>query len=232
MSRIRSFIYNWLCSLRGRDATRLQQRIYDEIAQGGNSAVQVRGDRSWTAASPPPYLARQVRDDVERLRPHLPENPRLLDLGCGPGLYLQHLHTWARATGMDLSGSVLQRYTRPALPAVPLVQASMFALPFAERSFDAVLALNVLMHCRRRDLSGCLTALAGLLRPGGVVCIDFPRFRWTDLFWSDFSYARHRPKRVGRILAELGFETLEQYSAERNNYPAEFILARRRGVAP
>lgn len=72
-----------------------------------------------------------------------PRDERVLDMGCGNGMYLTELRRRGLdATGCDLSPGMLAA----AEPHRPLVNADVTALPFAAASFDVVLAPHMLYH--------------------------------------------------------------------------------------
>jgi SAM-dependent methyltransferase len=90
-----------------------------------------------------------------------------LDLGCGTGVAIPGLveRGW-RVVGVDLSGDqlrVARRRARP--PGAVLVAADAGALPFADRSFDAV--VSVLTHTDLDDPGAAFAEAARVLRSGG-----------------------------------------------------------------
>lgn len=93
------------------------------------------------------------------------EGLRVLDLGCGKGRFASRLaDAGARVIGLDISSAMLAE-------AVDLarVRASARRLPFADASFDAVVAVEVFEHLP--DIAGTLDELARVLRPGGRLAI-------------------------------------------------------------
>jgi cyclopropane fatty-acyl-phospholipid synthase-like methyltransferase len=65
---------------------------------------------------------------------------RVLDAGCGNGLYLPALRQRrVRAVGCDLSPGMLAAVTHPEL-----ITADVIALPIRDHAFDAVLAAQML----------------------------------------------------------------------------------------
>jgi ubiquinone/menaquinone biosynthesis C-methylase UbiE len=95
---------------------------------------------------------------------------RVLDLGCGNGLYLAELERRAhdgRIVGIDLSVGMLDAARSRSTAALSVGDAQ--ALPFARDSFDCLLAMHMLYHVPDRDLA--LTEMARVVHPGGTVLL-------------------------------------------------------------
>lgn len=104
---------------------------------------------------------------VARLFPR--DGERVLDVGCGTGAALAQIGKAARAqlVGVDPSTTMLVAARARLGTGAVLVDASLGALPFADGSFDAALALNVLYFC---DQEGAMLAdLHRVLKPGGRI---------------------------------------------------------------
>ncbi|WDZ83485.1 SAM-dependent methyltransferase [Micromonospora cathayae] len=135
---------------------------------------------------------------------------RLLDAGCGPGQTAVYL---AQTYGVRVTGVTLSRVEMAAAAAraaangladqVRFQLADYMALPFADGSFDAVLALESLQNAP--DAAGALRELFRVLRPGG------------RLSFSDFSLrANDEPERIRKFMTTLKLTelpTLEQWLA-------------------
>ena len=93
---------------------------------------------------------------------------RVLDVGCGGGVTAAHLaERWGlRVTGVDASPGQVARATRER-PGLHVVTARAEALPFADASYDAVLAECVLSTLA--DARAALAEMARVLRPDGAL---------------------------------------------------------------
>jgi SAM-dependent methyltransferase len=93
----------------------------------------------------------------------------VLDIGCGSGLALSLAdQRGARTSGIDISAPLLA-VARARVPAAELREGGLDVLPFADASFDAVLAINALQFAA--DPAGALREVHRVLRPGGRLAI-------------------------------------------------------------
>lgn len=106
---------------------------------------------------------------------HLPANrpADVLDIGCGPGAWLDYLsrHTRWRLAGSDISEWAITDRAAD-LPGVALSLASATEQPYPNSSLDAVTACDVLEHVPDRDAAAA--AIAAMLRPGGYFLLVVP----------------------------------------------------------
>lgn len=113
----------------------------------------------------PDGVAQAVRDTI--LRSGLPPRFRLLDLGAGTGrIGWPFVRAGDDYTGADLSSGMLRVFAQRH-PDARLVQADGTMLPFPDRSFDAVLLVQVLN--RVEGWRQLLADTIRVLRPGGIV---------------------------------------------------------------
>ena len=177
-------------------------------------------DRRWTAAAGVETNRVQIaiaREMVAAAPPGL-----FLELGVGTGRFAASLASRGRpCVGLDISRQMLGRTAERAAryeqqAHLRLVQASGLALPFANASLGAGLSLNVLSHIP--DAEATLAELARVIRPGGLLAVNFPNA------WSPYlPYALgvrltgrsllrgvptrwYNPPEVRRMLEDAGFE--------------------------
>jgi malonyl-CoA O-methyltransferase len=107
------------------------------------------------------YEGRVERFLADAVRP----GARVLDMGCGPGLFTRQLPPSVDVVGLDLSPRMLD-VARRGRPTGTYREHSFHApLPPELGRFDVALAVGCLDFCE--DLSGALRHLAGGLVPGG-----------------------------------------------------------------
>jgi SAM-dependent methyltransferase len=137
--------------------------------------------------------------------------PRIaLEAGCGTGQLahlLQRERRWP-IVPMDISATGLC-YARK-MGVERLVQGDITAMPFAERAFDLVLSLDVLVHLPRGVEHRAAGEFARVLRPGGllavrVAALDMLRSRHSQFVHEQQRFTR---RRLIRIVTAAGLRVL------------------------
>lgn len=137
---------------------------------------------------------------------HLKPGGALLDIGCGAGNFT--LRVLQETPGLnchlvDLSRPMLERAEQRVLlggaASVCTHQSDLRALPFAENSFDVILAAAVLHHLRDEiDWKAAFEKFHRWLKPGGRIYVS-------DLCYFDVPDAQELMwKRYGDYLESLG----------------------------
>lgn len=129
---------------------------------------------------------RTAENSAGYLLDSLEPGQRLLDVGCGPGtitIDLAALVAPGEVVGIDAEAEVIAqaqvrcRTTDGARPT--FATGDVYALDFADASFDVVHAHQVLQHLT--DPVAALSEMARVLRPGGMVAVrdsDYAAFAW------------------------------------------------------
>ncbi len=131
---------------------------------------------------------------------------RILDAGCGTGGFLARLGESRPAlfcAGMDRDFFAC---TRARGKGATAAQGSIAALPFADGAFDAVFSADVLCH-GGVDQHKALLEMRRCLKPGGVLVLNLPAYRW--LFSAHDravgNVRRYASAEVAALMAEAGF---------------------------
>ncbi len=144
----------------------------------------------------------QRRDYVRRRELALAElaaapGERILDAGCGSGIYVEDLLGQVGAdgavTGVDASPAMLAIAAQRLRghDNVELHEATLTPLPVADGEFDAALSVQVLEYVP--EIAAALAEIHRALRPGGRVVI------W-DVDWATVSWHARDPARMRRVL--------------------------------
>ena len=134
----------------------------------------------------------------------------VLDAGCGTGGFLAALRAQRpdlHAVGLEFQPMAAARAARKA--ATPVACASINAIPFADRSFDAAISADVLCH-EAVDPIAALAELRRVLRPGGLLVINLPAYAWLMSAHDRrvHNARRHTAREVRAMLATAGFGTI------------------------
>ena len=167
----------------------------------------------------------------------LPENPRMLDAGCGTGYAMGwfRAHYGAVITGIDYYPQGLslcrQRGERD------LVQADAARLPFMKDTFDMVTSFDVVSHLAA-DSSRALALCEFLrvLKPGGRLLMRVPAYEWLKSSHDDdvMTYRRYGARELRAALICAGFQPLRLTFANTILFPAAVCwrILKKAGLAP
>lgn len=143
---------------------------------------------------------------VAQITQSFPRGGKVLEIGCGNGNVLRHLHQTCAGqmvVGMDAFEEGLRLARRRNCPR--LVRADATQHPFRSQ-FDLVGIFDVLEHVS--DDEGLLQQIRGILRPGGVLVITVPARK---SLWSYFDEAsghcrRYEFNELRRKLDQAGYQ--------------------------
>lgn len=130
------------------------------------------------------YVAKNMRLDLRLIAEMVPRESRVLDIGCGDGMLIEHLY---RTLGCDARGIELDmaEVTRAVIHGLPVVHgdADTDLSQYPDGAFDFVVLSRTLQAVERpREV------LRQMLRIGRHAIVSFPNFghwqvRW-QLLWT------------------------------------------------
>jgi ubiquinone/menaquinone biosynthesis C-methylase UbiE len=183
-------------------------------------------DQNWTYS--PEFLEWMTECIVDRLR--LRSGDRVLDLGCGTGLYARRL---VERTGcvvcVDPSAGMLEQV--PDDPRLEAVQASAEELASGRavlpvEQFEAILVKEAIHHLA--DPAAVIEGLVGLLAPGGrflivmlPTSIDYPLFPAAH---DRFRELQPDPEVIAPLMGDAGLEVSLSYEDFPLRFPTERYL--------
>ena len=172
--------------------------MYDEIID----ALRKAYDQSAAKRDQIEREGWRVRERHAFLDTLLQEEKRsLLEIGAGPGKDSEFFHeNGLRVVATGSPPQMVQLCRDKGLEAHVM---DFKSLDFGARQFDAIYALNCLLHVPKRDLHEVLAQIGGLLKPDGLFFMAVYGGQESEKVWED---DHHQPKRF------FSFYTDEQLS--------------------
>jgi len=132
---------------------------------------------------------------------------RMLENGCGVGMYLQHLTPHSHSIiGLEYD---LDRAREAHTHSPYIINGASESLPFITDSFDVILSHEVLEHVR--DDLRSIEEMVRVLKPGGVIVLFVPHlgypFETHGIYWrgryhfGNFPLVHYLPRRWRKRLA-------------------------------
>jgi ubiquinone/menaquinone biosynthesis C-methylase UbiE len=151
---------------------------------------------------------------------------RVLEVGCGEGLFLRALAESVpdlKITGVDSRSDILNaaRIRTSGQPSIELKEADARKLPFADNYFSAVFSLNMLYNLvSRQDVEQVLSEMGRVCERAGTIIFDV-RNRRNILLYYGYKWVKYydptcpwpletyRIEEIEEILKRLNFRILK-----------------------
>ena len=181
------------------------------------------------------YRRFMIRGQVRRIRRLAARisgnHRRLLDIGCGDGLFLAACRNggWVRL-GLDPSLDALASARARAVDG--LAQGHADSLPFASDSLDVITMFHVLEHLP--DPHQCLREVRRALGPAGLLVVQVPNAGSLQRYifgrsWAGFDVPRHlvnyRVRNLRAVLSLNGFNPVEVTHLSLRDNPAIPVMS-------
>ena len=159
-----------------------------------------------------------------------PETKRLLDFGCGTGLFTLKVYPYChRIAGVDISLSLLavaRRLSEKEGLKIPWVRTDGFQLPFKNGEFNRLVARETLCHVADADLPRVIKEIARVLARGA-------KFYLLEQV-SESPKWQHHPKaplvikrplmRIRKYFEDAGYEEQEATVIRRPRFPGIYFI--------
>jgi len=163
-----------------------------------------KNDQAYAAAT----LKIQLPDLWERALSHMPQDPHILDLGCGSGRDIHYFSSrFNHVYGLDRSFNLAQFAYQYALQ--PVVQADLRQLPFQDRSFDVIWSIAALLHLQRSQMRAALQESKRVLRMNGFLFISLKEGNGEEIAQDGRFFAYYSETELRRLLSNLGFKLVD-----------------------
>ena len=139
------------------------------------------------------YRARRdILSDLIGRAIRLPEDARILEIGCGTGHNLDMLRRFGRVDAIEVDAAaraIASKRLGHAVMSAPLPELT----GVEDRAYDLIAILDVLEHIDPDREA--LVSMARKLRPGGRILITVPAHPW---MWSAHDVVNHHKRRYTR----------------------------------
>jgi dolichol-phosphate mannosyltransferase len=187
-------------------------------------------------------IKRRLNREIRRV---FPRGARLLHAGCGSGQVDVDIQHEMRLTAVDISTSALQLYQDTVPHAEAVKHASIFALPFADGSFEGLYNLGVMEHFSEAEIQCILAEFRRVLAADAKLLLFWPHSRASSAMVLDAAHwvlndVLHRnielhPPEITRVrskaqieclLCSAGFALQDYYFGARDFFVQAVIVAR------
>lgn len=146
-----------------------------------------------------------VRDALDRFAPGA-RPLQVLDLACATGGSMRFLSDYGTIRGIDISEETIRLCAGRGIDTI--VRGNALSLPFADGSYDAVLALDAFEHFE--DDVEAMQEVFRVMRPGGLLIATVPAFMslWSPHDVAYHHFRRYRKPQLRGRLEQAGFTTL------------------------
>ncbi|MBU6142090.1 methyltransferase domain-containing protein [Patescibacteria group bacterium] len=158
---------------------------------------------------------------VDNLKKYLNKNPndiKILDFGCGSGLFVEELAGIGYDPyGIDISSEAIAFGRSRGIKNIKTI--SSHKVEFDNNTFDAILALDVLEHLENEDWA--IKEIERVLKPGGFFIIMVPAFMF---LWGVQDEVSHHYRRYTRHQLLSKIEQVSSIQSVRSTYFNTFLF--------
>lgn len=146
----------------------------------------------------------------------------ILDAGCGTGLAEDVLSGLGEVVGIDIAPEALS--DRPSACPECLCLASINPAPFPDRTFDLIVALDIIEHIE--DDSAVLREMHRICKPSGRLLLTVPAYDWLRSAHDEAlgHYRRYTARRTTQLLRDSGFRVEKISYAVTAPFPAVLLF--------
>lgn len=178
-----------------------------------------------------PEFSRKIKEEI---LPYFRGCGRVLDIGCGQGLFLEMLReVGIEGEGIDLDPAVVEKARAKGLRVQ--VASALDYLKQHRGIYDGIMLGHIIEHFSGLDAVKLLYYCARSLRDGGIIAIQTPNFLKPEVylhnFWLDITHVRpYPPVLLEAILGALQFDVLHSGVLAGSDGWDTLVVGRKRGA--
>lgn len=146
-------------------------------------------------------LGKSKQDLLHTIQANLKENATILDIGCGPGMYLSLLNnTHYQLHATDINQSMIDE-AKKQVPNATYYTGNFIDVNITQK-FDMIYCIGVLIYIGRNDLEAFIKKTHDLLNPGGTFYLNYPHaLSLSDVYYKDLTYIQYSPKLIEKLVS-------------------------------
>lgn len=125
---------------------------------------------------------------------------RILDIGCGPGMYLQLFKESSfELYATDINRSMLEE-AQKLVPRANFIPGDFMELPL-NLKFNFIYCIGVLIYIPKQSIEDFFQKVADKLEPNGILYLNYPHaISWLDTVYNDLTYIQYSPKAIEKFI--------------------------------
>ncbi|MBA2611561.1 MAG: methyltransferase domain-containing protein [Bacteroidetes bacterium] len=141
-----------------------------------------------------------------------PSEGKILDIGCGPGMYLQLFkESSLDLYATDINHSMLEE-AQKIVPRANFIAGDFMDLPLNIK-FNFIYCIGVLIYIPKQSIEEFFKKIHGKLEANGILYLNYPHaISWLDTVYNDLTYIQYSPKAIEKII-EPYFEIVKHEQA-------------------
>lgn len=140
-----------------------------------------------------------------------PFGGNVLDIGCGPGLYLKDFNEQYKLFATDINSEMLELAAKE-VPAAKFYHGDFMKIKLDEK-YHMIYSIGMLIYIGRNDIELFFEKIGELLLPGGIFFLSYPHaISRLDLYYPDLSYIQYSPAFIQKLVSGK-FNLIEHHHA-------------------
>ncbi len=125
----------------------------------------------------------------------------VLDIGCGPGLYLKDFPSNVNLYGVDISAKMIE-LAKKNNPTANFYEGEFLPANITQ-TFTLIYSVGMMMYVSRSDLRKFFDKIYNLLDKDGILFISYSHaIARKDLFYPDINYIQYSPALLSKVASE------------------------------
>ncbi len=163
---------------------------------------------------------------IDTLNAYIPKGGRILDFGCGPGIYMSLLNKEYITEGIDVSEAMLIS-AKEQLPQNTFFAGNFLHTTFP-KNYDGIYSISVLEYIPVSKIDLFFQKCSEILNKNGLIFIQYPHaLAKSDLYYPDRNYINYSPSLISSMASKYfdiienkqSFDGRETCDYDRTPYP-------------